>query len=179
MVEMSETNFALRHATSESLLLFDEIGRGTATFDGMALAEAILEYIAQKIKAKTLFSTHYHEITKIEEKLPTLKNVHVAVDNQKDKITFLYKVLPGAMNRSYGINVASLASLPDEVINRAKQILSELENNEIVVNQEVIPEEKTEKIDYIEELKTLDVYSMSPLEALNYLYNLQKKAKGK
>lgn len=179
MVEMSETNFALRHATSESLLLFDEIGRGTATFDGMALAEAILEYIAQKIKAKTLFSTHYHEITKIEEKLPTLKNVHVAVDNQKDKITFLYKVLPGAMNRSYGINVASLASLPDEVINRAKQILSELENNEIVVNQEVIPEEKSEKIDYIEELKTLDVYSMSPLEALNYLYNLQKKAKGK
>lgn len=177
MVEMSETNYALRHANENSLLIFDEIGRGTATFDGMALAQAILEYVAAKIKAKTLFSTHYHEITKIEEKIPTLKNIHVGVASNEDKITFLYRVEDGAMGKSYGINVASLAHLPEELLSRASEILLELEQNKITVSSDVIKEEKKPLPNWVKDLEKMDPLTMSPLEALNYLYELKKKMK--
>lgn len=175
MVEMSETNFALRHASENSLLIFDEIGRGTATFDGMALAQAILEYIATKIKSKTMFSTHYHEITKIEEQLPMLKNVHVAVSDNQDEITFLYKVYEGAMGKSYGINVAKLASLPKELISRADEILVSLESNKVHTNTDVLKKDNTKLPSWVEEVKKIDPLAMSPLEALNYLYELKRK----
>lgn len=177
MVEMAETNYALRHASENSLLIFDEIGRGTATFDGMALAQAIIEYVAAKVRAKTLFSTHYHEITKIENQIPTLKNIRVGVSNEKDKITFLYKVEDGAMGKSYGINVASLAHLPDELLNRASVILDELEKNKINVSSNVIQETKVELPSWVKDLEKIDPLSMSPLEALNYLYELKRKMK--
>lgn len=177
MVEMNETNFALAHANENSLLLFDEIGRGTATFDGMALAQSILEYVAQNIHSKTLFSTHYHQLTQLDNEIKSLKNIHVAVNEEDDNITFLYKVLDGPMNQSYGINVAKLASLPDEVISRAKEILAKLENEEIKIEPRKIVK-KDERQDYLKEILSLDVYSLSPLEALNYLYNLQKKVRG-
>lgn len=175
MVEMSETNFALRHASENSLLIFDEIGRGTATFDGMALAQAILEYIASKIHAKTLFSTHYHEITKIDEQISTLKNVHVSVSESNNDITFLYKIKEGAMGKSYGINVAKLASLPDELISRAGEILISLENKKINTNTNVLSLKEVSLPSWVEEVKKIDPLSMSPLEALNYLYELKRK----
>ena len=177
MVEMAETNYALRHADENSLLIFDEIGRGTATFDGMALAQAILEYVAAKIKAKTMFSTHYHEITKIEEKISTLKNIHVGVDTNDEKITFLYHVEDGAMGKSYGINVASLAHLPEELLQRAGQILSELEKEKIVVQSSVMEEKKQEMPKWVKDVEKIDPLAMSPLEALNFLYELKKKMK--
>lgn len=130
MVEISEANYALRKATVNSLLLFDEIGRGTSTYDGMALAQSMIEYVATNVKAKMLFSTHYHELTMLEDKLPTLKNVHVEVKEQVDEVTFLYKVKEGAMGKSYGVNVAVLAGLPLDVVNRARQILRDLEKKD-------------------------------------------------
>ena len=177
MVEMAETNYALRHADENSLLIFDEIGRGTATFDGMALAQAILEYDAAKIKAKTLFSTHYHEITSISEKIPTLKNIHVGVSTNDDKITFLYRVEDGAMGKSYGINVASLAHLPEELLLRASEILKELEKEKISIKSDVIKEEKVVLPSWVKDVEKIDPLSMSPLEAINFLYDLKKKMK--
>lgn len=176
MVEMTETNFALRHADQNSLLIFDEIGRGTATFDGMALAEAILEYISSKVGAKTMFSTHYHEITKIEEKIEGLKNVHVGVSERDGEVTFLYRVSDGAMNKSYGVNVASLAGLPPVLLNRAKAILEELEENKIdITTGAVIEKSCYQEPSWVKEVKGIDPLSMSPLEALNFLYELKGK----
>lgn len=175
MVEMSETNYALRHASENSLMIFDEIGRGTATFDGMALAQSIIEYIATKIRAKTLFSTHYHEITKIDKELPMLKNVHVSVSSNQDDITFLYKVVEGAMGKSYGINVAKLASLPSELIVRADQILASLEANKVNTNTDVLKRDVIKVPKWVDEVKNVDPLSMSPLEALNFLYDLKRK----
>lgn len=177
MVEMTETNFALRHANSNSLLIFDEIGRGTATFDGMALAESILEYISSNIGAKTLFSTHYHELTKIEEKLPSLKNVHVGVLENQGDITFFYRVQDGPMNKSYGIHVAKLAKLPEALLKRAEDILEELEITKVDVTKGNIIEKKIEP-SWAKEVEDLDPLSLSPLEALNYLFELKKKMKG-
>lgn len=175
MVEMSETNYSLRHATSDSLMIFDEIGRGTATFDGMALAQGILEYIATKIRAKTMFSTHYHEITTIENKLPMIKNVHVAVSENENEITLLYKVEDGAMGKSYGINVAKLANLPSELISRSTEILEDLLKEEVKTNSNVMKVSEVKLPKWVDELKTLDPLSMSPLQALNYLYELKRK----
>ncbi len=175
MVEMAETNYALSHATSSSLLIFDEIGRGTATFDGMALAQAILEYIATKIRAKAMFSTHYHEITSISEKLPMIKNVHVGVKETNDEITLLYKVEDGAMGKSYGINVAKLAHLPSSLIIRANEILSDLTKEQVNTNTDVMKVSENKLPSWVDELKTLDPLSMSPLQALNYLYELKRK----
>jgi len=175
MVEMSETNYALRHANSNSLLIFDEIGRGTATFDGMALAQAILEFIATKLKAKTMFSTHYHEITSIDEKIPTIKNVHVAVSENDNDITLLYRVEDGAMGKSYGINVAKLAKLPDNLIARATEILNDLTKESVKTNTNVMKEDVNKLPEWVEEVKNLDPLSMSPLQALNYLYELKRK----
>lgn len=179
MVEMSETNYALRHATENSLLIFDEIGRGTATFDGMALAQAILEYIATSIKAKTMFSTHYHEITAIENVMPTLKNVHVSVASHDTDVTFLYKIKDGSMNKSYGINVARLADLPSILLTRASEILRSLEKQDVRTSQEVIKREEVEMPSWVNDLKKVDVLSLSPMDALNFLYQLKDKMKEK
>jgi len=177
MVEMLEANYALRHATGQSLLLFDEIGRGTATYDGMALAQAIMEYIATHIKAKTIFSTHYHELTHLEAALPNLRNIQVLVAEEADKVTFLYRVAPGAMNKSYGINVARLAQLPDVLLKRAKTILGTLENGETRTSHDVLatPEKRDEA--WIAELEALNPLEVTPLEALKFLYELKKKMK--
>lgn len=177
MVEMNETNHALRHASENSLLIFDEIGRGTATFDGMALAQAIIEYITARLHCKTLFSTHYHELTSLDKKIPALKNVHVCVKENEDDITFLYKIQEGTMNKSYGINVARLAHLPDELLVRAKEILTTLENKGVQTSTNVMIKKDSIEEEWIKDVKNLDPLNMSPLEALNYLYDLKKKMK--
>ncbi len=177
MVEMNEANHAIRKATDKSLLIFDEIGRGTATFDGMALAQAIIEYITSRIHAKTMFSTHYHELTRLENQITALKNVQVCVAEDAGKITFLYKVKDGAMNKSYGINVARLAHLPDVLLNRATEILETLEKNEVPQSQNVLQEQPKHEEEWIQEIKSLDPLSLSPLDALNYLFALKKKMK--
>ena len=178
MVEMSEANNALRYATNNSLIIFDEIGRGTSTYDGMALAQSIIEYIACKIQAFTLFSTHYHELTRLEGSLPGLKNVSVGIHEENDKVTFLYKIEEGPANKSYGINVARLAHLPSNLLDRAKEILVELENKKVsgvgshYLIKEVVKESEVEK-----KLKEIDPLSMSPMAALNFLYELKKDLK--
>ncbi len=177
MVEMNESNYALRHATKDSLLLFDEIGRGTATYDGMALAQAIMEYIGTKIKAKTIFSTHYHELTTLDAHLPNLKNIQVLVAEEEDKVTFLYQVAPGAMNKSYGINVARLAHLPDTLLNRAKEILLSLEKNGVKTSRKVMKEPEPETDSWRREIDKLDPLAITPMEALRFLYDLKKKTK--
>ncbi|WDT66027.1 DNA mismatch repair protein MutS [Companilactobacillus crustorum] len=131
MVEMREANDALKNATPNSLIIFDEIGRGTATYDGMALAQAIIEYIDKNVKAMTLFSTHYHELTELESQLPGLKNVHVDASEENGDLVFLHKVLPGPADKSYGIHVAKLAGLPNDVLIRADKILSSLEETSV------------------------------------------------
>lgn len=179
MVEMNEVNFALQHASINSLILFDEVGRGTATFDGMALAQAIIEYICNNIKAITLFSTHYHELTALSENIEGIVNYHAAVVEENDKVTFLYKMQKGATNKSYGINVARLAHLPEELLLRAKDILQVKETNGNVivqasqVKQEVIKKEPS----YVQEIKQLNPLEMTPLQALSYLFELVKKVK--
>ena len=181
MVEMNEAAFAISSATENSLILFDELGRGTATFDGMALAQSIIEYIHNNIKAKTLFSTHYHELTDLEDTLTRLKNVHVSAHEEDGKITFLHKVKNGSIDKSYGIHVARLANLPESLIKRASQILAVYENKEKVRDnkiQESLPleelmepkENEIQKV--IDEINPLEI---TPLEALNILYDLKNK----
>ncbi len=183
MVEMKEANYALSEATENSLILFDELGRGTATYDGMSLAQAILEYIHDKIKAKTMFSTHYHELTALERDLKHLKNVHVSAIEENGKITFLHKVKVGAVDKSYGIHVASLAKLPDSLIKRADEILNIYEKKNVkkeVFTQtslfELNESEVEEKKNPVEEeIKKINPLEMSPMQALNFLYDLKKK----
>ena len=175
MVEMSEANNAIQNADKNSLILFDELGRGTATYDGMALAYAIIEYIHNNIGCKTLFSTHYHELTQLENKLKNLKNVHVSAYEENGKITFLHKIKDGSIDKSYGIHVARLALLPDELIKRAEQILLQYENkNEQKIVQESLPLEP-EKSVVEKEIKNINLSNITPIEALNILYKLQKK----
>ncbi len=187
MVEMKEANTAISEATENSLILFDELGRGTATYDGMSLAQAILEYLHDKIKAKTMFSTHYHELTALERDLKHLKNVHVSAIEEDGKVTFLHKVKAGAVDKSYGIHVASLAKLPKELIKRADDILNVYEKKNVkkeVFTQtslfEYVEEEHVEKsnpiLDSLEEINPLE---MTPMEALSYLYDLKKNMKDK
>ncbi|MDY0118319.1 MAG: DNA mismatch repair protein MutS [Bacilli bacterium] len=176
MVEISEANYALRKATVNSLLLFDEIGRGTSTYDGMALAQSMIEYVATNVKAKMLFSTHYHELTMLEDKLPTLKNVHVEVKEQVDEVTFLYKVKEGAMGKSYGVNVAVLAGLPLDVVNRARQILRDLEKErQQFIPTKQIKEDIKEDPKWLIDLKNIEPSRLTPLEALQYLYEIKKE----
>lgn len=180
MVEMLEANNAISNATNKSLILFDELGRGTATFDGMALAQAIIEYIHDNIKAKTLFSTHYHELTDLENTLKTLKNVHVSAHEENGNITFLHKIKNGSIDKSYGIHVAKLANLPSALINRANQILNVYENKEMkrdIKIQESLPiEELIPKESEIEKyVKSINPLEITPLEALNILYKLKEK----
>lgn len=195
MVEMLEANHAISKATDRSLILLDEIGRGTSTYDGMALAQAIVEYIHHNIGAKTLFSTHYHELTAMEESLPHLKNIHVRAEEYEGNVVFLHQIKEGSADKSYGIQVAKLAGLPEALIERATTILDELEEG-------AKPEPVTEKIEsgqlsffidegpaepekklskkeqqVIDELKKLNLFEMTPMEAMNALYQLQKKVK--
>ncbi len=181
MVEMKEANMALQNATEHSLILFDELGRGTATYDGMSLAQAILEYIHDEVRCKTLFSTHYHELTTLSGTLANLKNVHVAAKEEDGKITFLHKIKSGAVDKSYGIHVASLALLPKKLIKRAEEILSVYEKaggkketfTQTSLFLDIEPEkEKQSRVE--EKLKEIDPLQMTPIEALNVLYDLKK-----
>ena len=187
MVEMKEANTAISEATEHSLILFDELGRGTATYDGMSLAQAILEYIHDKIKAKTMFSTHYHELTILEKDLKHLKNVHVSAVEKDGKITFLHKVKNGAIDKSYGIHVASLAHLPESLIKRADEILNIYEHKNVKKETftqtslfELTESEAEPKINPIEEkIKGINPLEMTPMEALSYLYELKKEVSRK
>lgn len=181
MVEMTEAGNAITNATRKSLILFDELGRGTATFDGMSLAQAILEYIHNNISCKTLFSTHYHELTDLEKTLPNLKNKHVSAKEENGNITFLHKVLDGSVDKSYGINVARLANLPNEVIDRADEILKvyeKKENDRDIFIQTTLPlsfkKENNEIENYIKELNILE---LTPIDAINILNDLKMKVK--
>ncbi len=184
MVEMKEARNAIDGATENSLILFDELGRGTATYDGMSLAQAILEYISENIGAFTLFSTHYHELTRLDKKFKNIKNVHVSAVENGSQITFLHKVKNGAVDKSYGIHVARLAKMPDELLDRAEEILSEYESNSKKKN----PEEKVQlamnfepnvkKDDIIKEtIDKIDVLNTTPMESLNILFDLKQKIK--
>ncbi|MBC6159460.1 DNA mismatch repair protein MutS [Listeria seeligeri] len=195
MVEMLEARNAIVHATKDSLILFDEIGRGTATYDGMALAQAIIEYIHENVHAKTLFSTHYHELTDLEKELRGLQNIHVSAVEENGKVVFLHKIKEGPADKSYGIHVAELAELPTSLIERARRILEQLENDEkkVIISNEKQPEviheevqlsmfpvEPEQKISskeakLIKEIATLNIMQMTPMDAMNKLYELQSK----
>lgn len=192
MVEMMEANQALRHATPNSLILFDELGRGTATYDGMALAQAIIEYIHREVQAKTLFSTHYHELTVLDETLKGLKNIHVGAVEKDGEVVFLHKMMEGPADKSYGIHVAKIAGLPSPLLERAATILSALEAEETTIPSSVHHEEvsevheeteqlslfkevSTEELSVIDTLKKMNLLEMTPLDALNMLHQLQKR----
>ena len=190
--QIDEVAGILRHATSRSLILLDEIGRGTSTFDGLSIAWAVLEYIADKERcgAKTLFATHYHELTELEGKLQGIKNYRISVKEVGDDIIFLRKIVRGGADKSFGIQVARLAGLPQEVIKRAKDILHELEASDINIDHDSIldkanagaPQQITlfgpaSPDDIMQELRNVDVNSITPMEALNMIYDLHLRAK--
>jgi DNA mismatch repair protein MutS len=179
MIEMKEAKDAITNATEDSLILFDELGRGTATYDGMSLASAILEYVTIHIKCKTLFSTHYHELTSLEDKYSTIKNIHVSATLDDGKLVFLHKIESGAIDKSYGVHVAALADMPNEVIKRAEEILKVYENKSKHV--EPIKEQIAFDLDEIdelrEELKKIDPLNITPMEALNLICKLKELAK--
>ncbi len=184
MVEMSEVASILKYATSRSLLILDEIGRGTSTYDGMAIARAVLEYVAnpRKLGAKTLFATHYHELSTLENKLSNVKNYNIAVKKRGDQMIFLRKIVPGATDDSYGVEVAKLAGLPNTVIQRAREILQELERENGVVHASVPAAEPEDQITMLDlrsqqvcdVLSALSVETLTPIEAMNELYKLKK-----
>lgn len=184
MVEMNEVAYILKNATKKSLLIFDEIGRGTSTYDGMSIARAVLEYVAKKIKAKSLFATHYHELVALESTVEGVKNFNVAAKKRGNTITFLRKIVPGGTDDSYGIDVARLAGVPEVVIDRAQEVLKEIESEQpkVVIKRE----EKNEEPDLFnavasdeitERLKNIDPTVLTPIEAMNELYALVQKAK--
>ena len=187
MVEMMEVNNAITNATKNSLVLFDEIGRGTATYDGMALAQAIIEHVHENIGCKTLFSTHYHELTALESSLKNLKNVHVSAEEVKGEVVFLHKIKKGAIDKSYGINVAKLAKIPLDIILRANDILNKLQENENYDKDKLSPynyvaplvyDSKTEvEEEIINKIKNLNIYEINPMDALNMLNELKNKLK--
>ncbi|MGL5514635.1 MAG: MutS-related protein, partial [Sporomusa sp.] len=190
MVEMTEVAQIIKFATANSLIILDEIGRGTSTFDGMSIARAVVEYIKDRVKAKTLFATHYHELIELAEYSKVIKNYSVAVKERGNDIMFLRRIIPGGADKSYGIHVAQLAGLPKRIIERAQQVLQELEQSKI--NQApdtLVAANKREGMQptaamlslfgssITEELLTIDVMTLTPLEALNTLYRLQNKAR--
>ncbi len=183
MVEMTEVSELLRRATKNSLLILDEIGRGTSTFDGMSIARAVLEYCAQKLKTKTLFATHYHELTALEQTLPGVRNYNVAVQALGDGIIFLRKIVPGGADRSYGIEVAQLAGLPESVVSRAREILRELESGGVQMAAPAVPSAQDAQVSLTDiaesevaaALRSTQVDALSPREALNLLYELKEK----
>lgn len=181
MVEMSEANNAIENATENSLILFDELGRGTATYDGMALAQSIIEYVNENIKCKTLFSTHYHELTSLERKYSSIKNVHVDAMLQNGELIFLHKVKNGSIDKSYGVHVAQIAGLPASLIKRANEILVDLEssNKKEASNKQLSFDFEEQKPKPKDILKDVDVLNTTPLEALNILYKLKEESKNK
>ncbi len=203
MVEMNAAANILRNATAKSLLILDEIGRGTSTFDGLSIAWAVVEHISNPklLGAKTLFATHYHELTELEGKLDSVNNYCIAVKEKGDDIVFLRKIVKGGADRSYGIQVAKLAGLPDSVIERAKEIAEQLLANDITdtvktylltmatsIKKEHLDEVDMTQIslfdtvkddDIIDELRSIDIGNMTPLDALNKLYQLQNKVKNR
>lgn len=192
MVEMMETNIALRQATHLSLLLFDELGRGTATFDGMALAQGILNYIAKHVKAMTIFSTHYHELTQLDEDIPTLKNIHVGATQEHGNLVFLHKIIDGAADKSYGLHVAKLAGLPTELLLDAQVFLTKLEANAAKLLTGVGDSEQLSLFinesqksdpyphqDLIEDLGQLNLNHMTPYQALEMLFEMQNRITGR
>ncbi len=184
MVEMKEARNAIVNATDKSLILFDELGRGTATYDGMSLAQAILEYISENIKSFTLFSTHYHELTKLDRKYKNIKNVHVSAVENGDTITFLHKVKDGAVDKSYGIHVARLAHMPDSLLKRASEILNEYETS---AKRKKVPEKVQLSMDFFasdkkddiikKKIESVDLMNTTPIGALNLLYELKEELK--
>lgn len=183
MIEMMEADDALKNATADSLLIFDEIGRGTSTYDGMALAQAMLEYIHEEIGAKTLFSTHYHEITRLGNTLDGLKNVHVKATEYDGKLVFLHKVKPGAVERSYGIHVARLAELPDKVTKRADELLHVFENGtDISADMQLeLPLDDSESYNdhpVVDMLKDADIDNMTPMDAMMKLSEMKNRLEG-
>ena len=183
MVEMMEANSAITNATKNSLILFDELGRGTATYDGMSLAAAIIEYIHDKVGAKTFFSTHYHELTDLEKTHKHLKNVHVSAKEENGDIIFLHKVQEGSVDKSYGIHVARLAKLPDELIKKANEILNKYENQEKKTSSNVeqlsLDFIEPEKSKVEEELDKINPLEMTPIQAINTLFELKQIMKNK
>ncbi|MDD4343644.1 MAG: DNA mismatch repair protein MutS [Eubacteriales bacterium] len=186
MVEMNEVSNIINNATSKSLIILDEVGRGTSTYDGLSLAWALTEYLSQKVKGKSLFATHYHELTELENKYENIKNLNVKVEEEGTKIVFLHEISPGKADRSYGIQVAELAGLPKGIIKQAKKILNELEKDKnnyrqlsieqlMSANEFLVEETIPEKNEIIEELSSLDVNSITPLEALKILAELKEK----
>lgn len=198
MVEMSEVSNILKNATENSLLILDEIGRGTSTYDGLSIAWSVVEYITKKIKAKTLFATHYHELSELEDKIDSIKNFRILIKESGDKITFLRKIVEGSVDKSYGIQVANLAGLPVEVINRAKEIIAQLEESDI--NKMFSYNKKRERVKdrfqlsmfgsmdnletdnkykiYVEEnISNIDINSLTPMDAMNLLNEIVKKSK--
>ena len=190
MVEMAEVSDILKNATPRSLLILDEIGRGTATYDGMAIAQAVLEYVSDRLRigCKTLFATHYHELTALAEDHPEMKNYNISVKRRRDEIIFLRKIVPGAADGSFGVEVAKLAGLPDRVVKRARQILKELEQSDLrefvapaappmyemqtPIDQIFLPDPVGD--DLRRRIEALAVDTMTPIEALNTLYELKK-----
>jgi DNA mismatch repair protein MutS len=197
MVEMKEANDAIENATPNSLILFDEIGRGTATYDGMALAQAIIEYVHNNIGAKTLFSTHYHELTVLDESLKRLQNVHVGATESNGELVFLHKIQPGPADKSYGIHVAKLAGLPEGLLHRANDILTHLEQqaeeqHEKPTRPKETPQQTAEQqtslfpleqiddkqAEVVSQLKKLDLMSKTPMQIMNQVYKWQQKING-
>lgn len=184
MVEMMEANKAIRLATPQSLILFDELGRGTATYDGMALAQSIIEYIHEEIGAKTLFATHYHELTRLSDTLSQLENVHVATLEENGQVTFLHKIAAGPADKSYGIHVAKIAGMPESLLARADIILSQLESQSGQLSHSSETEKSetpsgqldlfAEENPVLERLRQLDIFSLTPLEAMNILADMKK-----
>ncbi len=177
MVEMKESAYALKNATKDSLILFDELGRGTSTYDGMSLAGSIISYIVKNIKCKTLFSTHYHELTKMEKELDGIKNVHVSIKEENDEVVFMHKVEEGPVDRSYGINVAKLALLPEEVIDEAEKMLRtfERESKTTTRSEQLELNLEVTKTDELREfIKEIDINNVTPIEAINLLNEIKK-----
>ena len=178
MVEMKESAYALKNATENSLILFDELGRGTSTYDGMSLAGSIIEYVNKYLKCKTMFSTHYHELTKMAEYTPSIKNVHVSINETDGKVVFLHKVMDGAVDKSYGINVAKLAGLPDEVIEGAGKLLETYESTSKTekkhIKQFELDLETPNKDPLREFLRNINPLEVTPMEALKLLDEMKK-----
>ncbi|MET3682212.1 DNA mismatch repair protein MutS [Alkalibacillus flavidus] len=188
MVEMLEAQNAVSHATPNSLILFDEIGRGTSTYDGMALAQSIVEYLHDYVGAKTLFATHYHELTTLEDNLDHLRNVHVEVDEQDGEVVFLHHIKRGKADKSYGVHVAKLADLPDEIIDRANYLLQTFESTQTIKDDLVQEQQLTlfdeskeqstpQQLEVSKEINDLNLMEMTPMDAMNTLYTLQKRLK--
>ena len=188
MVEMNEVAHIIKHATSNSLIILDEIGRGTSTFDGMSIARSVIEYIKERIKGKTLFATHYHELTSLADEYPGIRNFTVAVKERGTEVIFLRRIIPGGADKSYGIHVAQLAGLPRKLIERSREVLAELETCHTAIHPAAAQKAaaRNEPVQsaltlftspLVDEMAQLDVLSLTPIEAMNILWKLHCRAK--